>query len=141
MLAFAPGVVPHQNGKRSVAANLPESVHGLAPLRERVILRLHEANQCVDLIPGKLAHGSLAEFVSTLLNRPGQADEAPVPSDHHDYQSDEPPCLHALDRTNTPSSGVASRFVHHWLGLVRPTASVHQRPLTIVPAAVWCNAC
>jgi hypothetical protein len=26
-------------------------------------------------------------------------------------------------------------------GFIGPTASVHQRPRIIAPAAVWCNAC
>jgi hypothetical protein len=90
MLALVPGVVTRQNRKRSRAANLRERMHRVVPLRKRVMLRLHEANQSVDLIPGNLMPGSLAEFVSTRLKKPGQADEAAVPSQHHGDRSDEP---------------------------------------------------
>lgn len=67
MLAFVPGVVPRQDGQRSLATNLPKSMHGPISLRKRVILSLHEANQCFDLIPREFAHGSLTESVSTCL--------------------------------------------------------------------------
>lgn len=123
MLALVPGVVPHQNRKRSRAANLRERMHRVVPFRKRVMLRLHEANQRVDLIPRKLVPGPLAEFVSTRLKNPGQAGHAAVPSQHHGDRSDEPQCLYATGRPNPSSFGGASRCVHHWLAPGRPTGS------------------
>lgn len=91
MLAFSARVVPRQDRQRSPATNLPERVHRLTPLGKRVILSLHEAHQRVDLIPGKLAHGSLTESVGGCLDRQSQAGETAVSCQQDDGQADGPP--------------------------------------------------
>jgi hypothetical protein len=112
MLAFISGVVPRQDGQGSPATNLPESVHCPSPLGKRVILRLHQADQRFDLIPGELPHGSLTESVSACLGRPSQAGETAVSCQQDDGQADGPPFHEAPLRASTLRFGKAVRFIH-----------------------------
>jgi hypothetical protein len=90
-------------------------VHGRIALGKGVMLSLHEANQRVHFVPAELSHGLPAEFVRTLLSRPGQAGQASVASHKRDYQDSGPPSPQPPDRVGMFTDG-RLRFLHHgWL--------------------------